>query len=52
MNDKTKRPIKTAGYSHAKADARKSKRRIEAEKRQAKYDEQRLLRKIESEAAQ
>jgi hypothetical protein len=29
---------KTEGYSHAKADARRNKRRIEAEQRQARYD--------------
>lgn len=40
MNDikSIKRPVKTAGYSHAKSNARKAKRRAEAEARQAKYD--------------
>lgn len=32
-----KRPIKTAGYSHAKADARQALRRRQAEARQAAY---------------
>ena len=31
-------PIKQAGYTHAKADARKDKRRQEAEARQRVYD--------------
>lgn len=37
MNDKSTRRKKTAGYSHAKADARKNKRRAAAEARQAVY---------------
>jgi len=38
MKNETKRPVKTAGYSHDKADARKDKRRAEAKARQAAYD--------------
>lgn len=34
----TKRPIKVAGYSHAKADARAERRRKEADLRQGRYD--------------
>jgi hypothetical protein len=37
MKTETKRPIKTAGYSHDKADARKDKRRSEAKARNAVY---------------
>jgi hypothetical protein len=37
MKNETKRPIKTAGYSHAKADARKDKRRSEAKARNTAY---------------
>lgn len=37
MNEKLTKRKKTAGYSHAKADARKNKRRAAAEARQAVY---------------
>lgn len=37
MITESKRRIKTAGYSHAKADARKDKRRAEAKARNAAY---------------
>lgn len=38
MNEPTKNRTKTAGYSHVKADARKDKRRREAESRHAIYN--------------
>lgn len=37
MNDKTTNRKKTAGYSHAKADARQAAKRAAAEARQAVY---------------
>jgi hypothetical protein len=36
-DEKQSKRIKTAGYSHAKADARKDKRRAEAKARNAAY---------------
>lgn len=50
MENKTttpnKRPVKVNGYSHRKADARKDRRRDEADARQDKYDSLTVEQKI------